>query len=451
MTAKSIYFSDIKEAVLTGKIPAITNQNHDGLDFPRIDYKNKRGAKLYWQISVYLLDENENGIQINDGAWEPANELVIGKIVVARGQGDASSSKVDPTFIRSGKNKGKVNATNPFTQAIREAFSKYNKQRDRTTIGENPPPMLVQTLDSGSRGSQLTDEDFEDGITIQRKFDGIRTVAHKVADGSIELYSRSGKPFTGEYQNIRSELSTIIHSQNIFLDGEVYKHGIKLMEISGQARRKTNQTNELEFHVFDMFDLEKLDMTGEERQAKLDELLAHSYTYIKRVENFTIKNRNELNDKTKQFLRDGYEGSIIRRNKRAYEFSLKGYHSTNVLKFKPWFTDEFTIVDFDKSDKGKMAGAVVFIMETKDKKNTFRALPKDMGLPTMKKMYKYLSQKNRFERKLKGKLATIEYQDLSSDGIPQRLRFVAVRTYEPNSGDKQDGHDVFAKIVSKLS
>src|SRR6185437_2700924 len=82
------------------------------------------------------------------------------------------------TFVTSGKNIGKSNATNIVTQSLRDALSLYNKQikkahpKSKGANGEEinpkliPPPMTLKKINDG-KSATLTDKDFEQGITVQ--------------------------------------------------------------------------------------------------------------------------------------------------------------------------------------------------------------------------------------------------------------------------------------------
>src|SRR3989304_5553014 len=62
-------------------------------------------------------------------------------------------------------------------------------------------------------------------VTVQPKFDGVRCLAFRKADGTIMLQSRGGDPY--ELPHIQNEISPWLGNGWI-LDGELYIHGTSL-------------------------------------------------------------------------------------------------------------------------------------------------------------------------------------------------------------------------------
>ena len=103
---------------------------------------------------------------------------------------------------------------------------------------------------------------------------------------------------------------------------------------------------------------------------------------------------------------------------KNYEFSFsKEVRSNYYLKRKPFFDEEYKIVNYD-TDKND---AILFVLETENGK-TFRSVP--MG--NIDERIELVKNIN-FKRDFYGKMATIRYDDKSSDGVPIRGRFVTIR------------------------
>jgi hypothetical protein len=69
-------------------------------------------------------------------------------------------------------------------------------------------------------------------------------------------------------------------------------------------------------------------------------------------------------------------------------------------------------------------GTFIGIFITHDNKTQFKASPKNMTMNEMRELYKNVSSnKNDYI----GKYATIEYEDISIDGVPLRPKFLQFR------------------------
>lgn len=259
----------------------------------------------------------------------------------------------------------------------------------------------------------FTNVDYKNGLFVERKYDGIRAVVD-----NHKLYSRTGKEFYG-FSCIEKD-SKLIPS-NYVIDGELYIPNIPLQEISGIVRSedKTNPLKrDIKLYVFDIYD--KLDptLTQDKRKIILDEIFKkYKFKCMKKVQSYIIHDKNKLESLYLQFLKEGFEGAIIRKMDSVYE---PGKRSKQVFKLKPFFTDEFIIVDA-REGMGKDEGAIIFILETKNK-NKFTAVP-NMSYDKRAKMWK-----NKYD--FIGKSATIQYANLSKDNIPQQPKLIAIRDYE---------------------
>ena len=102
-----------------------------------------------------------------------------------------------------------------------------------------------------------------------------------------------------------------------------------------------------------------------------------------------------------------------------------------MLKRKARFTDEFELVDFTQGTKGKDIGAVIWILKTHDTNKTFNATPKDITYEERYKLYKksVLNNKKGFNNNYKGRMMTVEYEDLSKDKVPLRAKSICFREH----------------------
>ena len=462
--------------------------------FPAIEYESSRMAKMSWTIQVQLLcGKNKIFAPITPEVFDrPDLEGCQGVISVISKQ--ITVRKVVPTFVDKGKNLGKKNATNAFTQALREALSKYNKQQMKTSpagadapadadadasalpVFKYPPPQLLKAMRSEKHpeGVELTPDDFKNTVIVQPKLNGVRYVT-SVRDGKVVFYSRTGREYpTTNTPHIFGELTRMVQAakQNLSvqgwatqpfnLDGELYKHGLPLNVISGQARG-AKVAGELEYHIYDIFfpdEIKKgVDIPYGQRADRLHMFfgadIGGDHPHIKMVEGSPAGSAQEIRALSAKFLEAGYEGAVARKNNAGYRYSTGNYHSSNVLKIKPLYDDEFPVIGFTEG-KGKDAGAIIFICQvpledalTPDDRE-FNVVPRDMTYEVRKKLFKCLSEKielgggtvMRFDTTLKGLPITVEYAERSAKtGKPLQPHAVAFRTYE-------NGEDPFAAVLN---
>lgn len=508
MSAKSITIRDTKKAIADGIIAGSFNSDNTIFKFNDIKYSLSSGKQSIWRLFISLLDKRKNKVPITDEMLE-GEKIENGYKAVIETESGQEGGKVRnsvPTFITEGKHIGAINETNIITQAFRDAFGLYSKKlkkvnsnmtsaivaiegKDDVLHGDGdvshrdvshrdvnmPPPMLVQNI----KNNALTEADFRNGLTLQKKIDGVHYITFKDINGKIIKYSRSGlqysptsmpklneeleilfnvfnssfKTILNNIPNLDLEMYKDFDSKNIssYFAGELYKHGLPLNIISGQAR-KEETTIDLEYHIFDTFFPIAIErghnMESKYRQLILDDLFAKlepfNLQYIKRVENFKVHSMEEINAYIEQFLKDGYEGGIVRKDNGIYQYSLNNYHSKNILKIKPTFDDEFPIIGFTQGSKGKDLGALIWICSLKDNKDiTFHVVP-NLPLIERKQLFKELSNKGiknvlNNEGNAAGAkkssvndfpLLTVSYAGLSPKGIPLQPKGIAVRNYE---------------------
>jgi hypothetical protein len=414
-----------------------------------------------------------------------------------------------PTIVKVGKNIGKKNETNPVTQAIRNALGLYNTRlrksgtsAKKSTSGDkekrtaHPPPMLVKRIDS-TRDATLTPEDVKKGLTAQTKYNGVRLVSYLGGDESVAMYSRTKLDYPG-FTHIRDQLASnlidpppvpvaliqpppscggpkhspedlkkyqeVYSGDSLHLDGEIYSHGKSLQWISGQARREDDESN-LDYIVFDCFfpaaKAAGHDMASANRQKYLDLFFdaaakkGEEYTLknVKRAPNFPVEKLEDVYTLRDTFLKQGYEGAIVRKDCEGYRYSYNNYHSSNLVKVKPVFDSEFDIVGYTQGSKGKDVGALIWICEVgpqhvkNPKDKTFNVVPKDMSYEDRYLIYRCLGETvdntpeavkkggpaklTRFERDFKGRPLTVEYPERSTKtGKPTQAKALTIRTYE---------------------
>ena len=366
-----------------------------------------------------------------------------------------------PTVVTHGKNIGRANHTNVWTQALRDAVGLYNRHI-KTKITEQAehiqpiakpnapvasttryPPMLAKNFRRVIvhkrrheyelvREPGCVDVDWTRTVYAQPKLDGIRSIAHWTP-GGVEFYSRNLGVY--DYPHLSAEMTALFErDQVVYIDGEFYKHGVSLQQLSGDARKKDGSASTRgEFHVYDCFYPDRT-MTFVERQATLDALLTPAFLtaspHIFRVETVQVRDIAALTGYLEATLAKRYEGVMLRTGSGAYKCGFGDARSDDLLKVKPRFTDEYEITGFTQGIKGKDAGAIIWQLRTAQGA-AFTAVPKGMTYEERYELFRRLTADPEiFRTRYLGQPMTVEYEDKSEAGVPLRPKAIVVRDYE---------------------
>jgi DNA ligase-1 len=366
---------------------------------PILYKKTETGAIQQWQI-----------VADNDGFYTIEGQ-VGGKFTTSM-----------PTKCE-GKNAGKANETTPQTQAEFEAERKWKKQTDK---GYTPDidkvdsavtyikPMLAHKF-----------KDYKDEVSypiyVQRKSDGARCVMTRLG-----AWTRNGNEWV-TIPHIREALKPFFQKYpNAILDGELYNHELhdnfdKIMSLVKKTKPSIEDLFEAEemvqYHVYDspkIRTLNEKDPFINRYMALAEELKGVKHVRI--VETYEAKNEKDMYEYYEKFLDEGYEGLMIRMNK-PYQNKRTKY----LLKVKPVETEEFRILNIraGKGNKANMAAHADFI--TKQGKR-FTA--------NIKGTHVYLKKLLEERDEVVGKQATVQYQNITPDGVPRFPYMIAVRDYE---------------------
>lgn len=424
-------------------------------EFPKLYFARSADDKVrFWQIFVRLIKSTETQkVKMN---WEldsfesvpteqkylnPKTDLpqnAIAQTWQEYGQVDGKLTRSAPKHLlkASYENTNRKDRQTKFTQALINARTLYNKKLDEGFVlnlddikKQNTNRLVPMALhDTAKKNITITYPCY-----VQRKLDGIRALTLYKNDDVI-MYSRHNKDFT-RLNSIRKQIKELYLKTNkkYQFDGEFYKHGKSLQQISGDVRNEESaKNNYLEFHIFDIINLEKLDEPFSTRLEHLnllnDVIKKEKLDKLKIVETFEVKSHEELMKKHQQFLKEKYEGSIVRFKDSKYAISYtKEKRSDTTVKIKPTYDSEFEVVGFTEGKRGKDKGAIIWILKT-DKGKQFTSVPKNTNYEERYKLYDLLkNEPTKFIQEYKGKMMKVEYQDLSKDGVPQRAKALAIR------------------------
>lgn len=328
-----------------------------------------------------------------------------------------SSEKV----LVEAKNVGKKNETTIEEQAYKEALSLWKKKIKSENFVEDinsvdnvifQPPMLAKEYD----GNYTNDIKF-----CQPKLDGIRCNIYLEND-EIKAISRKNNPFY-TVEHIKESLKEILcEFPTIHFDGELYNHELHddfNKVVSLVKKEKLNEEDKEEvvkyvrYNVYDLWDDSNPNMTFEERNELINNLL-FDVPFVDIVETKIVNNEEDVENCFNQFVGNGYEGAILRKN-GIYEHK----RSKNLLKYKKFNEEEFEIIDICE---GKIKGSAEYAWVKLKNNETCKATLSY----TDEECVNILNDKNN----LIGKLATVKYFGYTKDG---KLRFPvlkAIRDYE---------------------
>lgn len=173
---------------------------------------------------------------------------------------------------------------------------------------------------------------------IQRKYNGHRCLVHNNG-GIITAYSRNGKPI----ETIDHITYNMNLPENCTLDGELYVHGELLQSISSLVKKAQEGNKYLNFVAYDNV---IPDVVYRTRLAALKAIPESPHWGIAETYDFIEGTEQEYME---AFVKEGYEGAIIRLDGYGYEDSKR---SKGLLKVKPKMDGEFIVTGITRSRDG---------------------------------------------------------------------------------------------------
>lgn len=312
---------------------------------------DKKGGHKVWSITV------EN---VNCDHPEAMLTITHGK------EGGKQTKQVESYIV------GKQGRT-PYEQAVSEAEGRIKKQIDkgyRKTKEElsEVPLLAMLASDYNKVGHRIR---YDCGVYVSDKLDGVRCMAKCTGDG-ITLESRTGQKYS--LPHIEKELLAIMEVGDV-LDGEIYKHGEVLQDITSAVKRTDTQkevdkalraaaratgqeveyANEdlinagsihtlrpnLEFIVFDLPASSKL---FDERMHDLENYATRfkSAGKVKELDYRRVDDESHMKELHLNAIKRGYEGVMLRNSFGVYE---SGKRSGDLQKYKTFVDSEFLIMD----------------------------------------------------------------------------------------------------------
>jgi DNA ligase-1 len=263
-------------------------------------------------------------------------------------------------------------------------------------------------------------KDFDKDSFIQPKLDGIRCYITK--DGA---FSRNHKEFK-TVDHIKDAFKPLFKKlPNLVVDGELYNHQFKnnFNKIISLVRKQKPSSEELyeannyiQFHWYDYYSPKKNDIfrTRNLKITQIRDLL--NSRHIIEVPTYEVSSFEVAKILDEDFLKQGYEGSILRNNK-PYEQK----RSYNLQKFKQFLDSEARITGWVEG-QGKRTGTIGKFLAVDNNGVNF-------GMPVMDN-YKVMEKMYDIADWYIGKSATFTYFQKTPSGSYRHPLFKCIRNYE---------------------
>ena len=232
------------------------------------------------------------------------------------------------------------------------------KTRSTASMINKVKPGLIPTFDVAL--AKAFDEktqkkvNWEDRWFVSRKLDGVRCLTVIDANGEPKFFSRQGKEFL-TLDNLKTDIKAL-GLKNTVLDGEVC-----ILNESGdedfagiikEIKRKDHTIATPFYWMFDMLDMQDFnsktsEVTFGQRIADLNALFntsklkLYSPLLIGVLEQ-KIGNDQIFSEMMAESKANGWEGLMLRK-----DTTYKGKRSTDILKVKQMFDDEYIVVDLE--------------------------------------------------------------------------------------------------------
>lgn len=320
-------------------------------------------------------------------------------------------------------NVGRANHRNLLEQAEFQADAQIKKQL------EGGWKKSLEELETKEKvfGCMLA-ENFEDRkknitfpVRVQPKLDGIRLNVD-----ANSLLSRNRKEFKSVPH--LEFLKDFCKTHNCVLDGELYNHNLKhdfnkitsLVKKTKPTEQDLKESSEvIQYWIYDVFFFDAPELTYEQRLSKYNILLfliQKENPCIVLVPSLQALHFEGIDEIYGRYLEDGYEGIMVRMD-APYEQK----RGKSLLKRKEFFDAEYEIVEIREGNGNRAGTAGYAIMKNKDG-STFRS--------NIKGNREWVKQLLADAESVVGKMATIQYLNLTPDGVPRFPFLITIRDYE---------------------
>jgi len=260
---------------------------------------------------------------------------------------------------------------------------------------------------------------------VQPKLNGVRALCNGTVFQSRDEHLWNDKVLA----HLHTQIQPIFARFPSFItDGELYRHGLSLQKINQAVavnrHEPTSVTPTIEYHIFDLLDLEHVAKDFEYRAGQLsainDIISYHGLTHIKVVPTHKCGSMDITEPLYKRYLKDGYEGLMYRSLGCMYGLKENCGNKENrwkcLLKRKEWLDKEFQISDFTITEGKKGERGFQVTCYVNDSEQTFNV---GSGLSDDELDY-YI------ETTPIGQWAKVKFETYSDDGVPLKPTILAI-------------------------
>jgi len=239
-------------------------------------------------------------------------------------------------------------------------------------------------------------------VIVQPKLDGERM---RALCGLTTLLLSSTENRIHSVPHIQEELTII--KESVELDGELYHPAWDFDQINSVVSRTKNLHEDFEQISYYVFDIISEETQIYRTSGLIDLFTRYNFKYLKIVSNALCYSLEEVMRMYNEYLRQGYEGIIIRDINSHYVRKRSRF----VMKFKPKKTDIYKILDIieGSGDHTGMVGA--FVCQGFDE-TQFKVSAGEFNHTERKIFWN-------FREKIIGKFLLISYQNLTKNQIPR--------------------------------
>jgi DNA ligase-1 len=228
------------------------------------------------------------------------------------------------------------------------------------------------------------------------------------------MFSRNGKPIISAPHIFESLKPLFEANPQLIFDGELYADKFandfnKIVSLVKRTKPTGEDLAESKKNIqYWIYDLPSCDKVFTERAFELSDLFKYNFDLMIKhcveVESYLCRSEKDVMELYEGYVEKGYEGQILRLN-GLYE----NKRSKFLLKHKSFQDSEFPILDICEGEGNKtgQVGYMVFEIEGKRFKSNVKCSWEE-GAEILKS-----------KSKLIGKSATVQYFNLTPDGIPR--------------------------------
>jgi len=339
---------------------------------------------------------------------EVREESGMGVILTLHGYTDGKLT-ITTKAVEKGKNIGKKNETSPFEQACSQAKATFAKKQKKKYVED------IDKIDNVDILLPMKAHKFKERkhnivypCYTQPKLNDVHCLISKTLAG-ISFTSKEGNPFL-TLSHLIPQLNDFMEFETILVGG-LFHPEWTFQEIIRHVKKVRPTSPQLQFWVYDVAGPGTFtDRFQKTIYLKTTESLMHI------VRTMPAYSEAEVMEHHKQYVKEGFEGTMIRNANGLYRFD---FASIDLQKYKDFIDAEFMIIG-GKDGTGSDKGCVIF--KVQNGTGSFDVRPKGT-VKERQKMFNDLPD-------LIGKQLTVRYQELSEDGVPIFPVGLAIRDYE---------------------